>query len=81
MRSNERIIKVFEIKRPIDLAKVRLCTTHPVTGERTTRVAYVSKSDIPTEHKVAYYVQIQKDVLNPFEGDADGIAGLSHGRS
>ena len=77
MKDNEIIVDVFEIKRQIDLAKVRIIAIHPTTGARTARTAFVSKDRISGALKADYYRRIKGDCVNPFEQDAEAFAALS----
>lgn len=76
MKQNERIVQVFEIKRQIDLAKVRTETVHPITGAVTSYIKFCSKADLSDEMKADYYRSIAGDCLNPFEQDAEAFNKL-----
>ena len=77
MKDNEEIVYVIEIKRQIDLAKVRICATHPITKVLTFRTGFVSKALLSAEDIANYYHAIEGDCLNPFEQDAEAFARLN----
>ena len=77
MKDNEIIVDVYEIKRQIDLAKVRIVAIHPTTGVRSARTGFVSKARLSPALFKHYYRQIEGDCVNPFESDAEAFASLS----
>ncbi len=63
MKNNESIIRVFEIKRQIDLAKVRIMTTH-LQGPASFRTSFESKARIPVVMQRAYWAEARRDTVD-----------------
>ena len=75
MKDNESIIHIYEIKRQIPLAKVRIAA-HGFGKVPKFRTAFASKDVLPAELVRKYYESIKGDCAHPFESDAEAFANL-----
>jgi hypothetical protein len=58
MKDNEFVIEVYDAKRQINLAKVRIATRDFVTGDYTYRTAFARRQEISDACMDRYYRDI-----------------------
>ena len=56
MRTNEKIVKIFEIKGPVNIAKVLV-----ENDKGAQRSAFVTKEELPVGAVVAYHKEIRDE--------------------